>query len=72
VKSQSCDFIRLFFKLQSFVGPRYPPGGPRPDVRLTQVGNEFNGGRIVKTELTLLLANLFLGFWVCLQLPECV
>jgi hypothetical protein len=39
------------------MGSWYPSGGPRPDVRLPQVGNEFHGVGIVKTELTLLLAN---------------
>ncbi|XP_021960894.1 single-stranded DNA-binding protein 3 isoform X3 [Folsomia candida] len=28
---------------QPFMGPRYPPGGPRPGVRLPQMGNDFNG-----------------------------
>lgn len=25
------------------MGPRYPPGGPRPGVRLPQMGSDFNG-----------------------------
>lgn len=29
--------------LQPFMGPRYPPGGPRPGVRLPQMGSDFNG-----------------------------
>ncbi|CAL8137274.1 unnamed protein product [Orchesella dallaii] len=28
---------------QPFMGPRYPPGGPRPGVRLPQMGSDFNG-----------------------------
>ncbi len=26
-------------------GPRYPPGGPRPGVRLPQMGNDFPQGQ---------------------------
>jgi len=28
---------------QPFMGPRYPPSGPRPGVRLPQMGSDFNG-----------------------------
>lgn len=34
------------FDLLQFMGPRYPPG-PRPGVRMPQMGNDFNGVRII-------------------------
>jgi len=34
--------ILTFLFLQPFMGPRYP-AGPRPGVRMPQIGNEFNG-----------------------------
>lgn len=35
--------LNVSFAFQPFMGPRYPPGGPRPGVRLPQMGNDFNG-----------------------------
>lgn len=35
------NVMRIRFLLQ-FMGPRYP-AGPRPGVRMPQMGNDFNG-----------------------------
>lgn len=55
---------------QPFMGPRYP-AGPRPSVRMPQIGSDFNGvstdyelftSRWTSREGTFMIANVFLFF----------
>lgn len=34
--------VYIYYLLLQFMGPRYP-AGPRPGVRMPQMGNDFNG-----------------------------